>query len=77
MFRLGRLRGALGPGIVFIIPWLDRHNRVDMRTKAFSVPPQQVSHCIRPLEWVIVTLGMSDTGRGVCVCKGIIFHFRK
>ncbi|XP_069971011.1 stomatin-like protein 1 [Penaeus vannamei] len=42
VFRLGRLRGALGPGIVFIIPWLDRHNRVDMRTKAFSVPPQQL-----------------------------------
>ncbi|XP_064088146.1 stomatin-like protein 1 isoform X2 [Macrobrachium nipponense] len=42
VFRLGRLRGALGPGVVFIIPWLDRHNRVDMRTKAFSVPPQQL-----------------------------------
>ncbi|KAK7070547.1 lipid transport [Halocaridina rubra] len=42
VFRLGRLRGALGPGVVFIIPWLDRHNRIDMRTKAFSVPPQQL-----------------------------------
>ncbi|KAG7159687.1 Stomatin-like protein 1-like [Homarus americanus] len=42
VFRLGRLRGALGPGMVFIIPWLDHHTRVDMRTKAFSVPPQQL-----------------------------------
>ncbi|XP_053649941.1 stomatin-like protein 1 isoform X1 [Cherax quadricarinatus] len=42
VFRLGRLRGALGPGLVFIIPWLDHHTRVDMRTKAFSVPPQQL-----------------------------------
>lgn len=42
VFRLGRLRGVLGPGMVFIIPWLDRHTRVDMRTKAFSVPPQQL-----------------------------------
>ncbi|XP_071515812.1 stomatin-like protein 1 isoform X3 [Panulirus ornatus] len=42
VFRLGRLRGVLGPGMVFIIPWLDHHTRVDMRTKAFSVPPQQL-----------------------------------
>ena len=44
VFRLGRLHGVFGPGIVFIIPWLDRHTRVDMRTKAFSVPPQQVNY---------------------------------
>lgn len=43
VFRIGRLRGVLGPGMVFIIPWLDHHTRVDMRTKAFSVPPQQVT----------------------------------
>ncbi|KAK8405788.1 hypothetical protein O3P69_001937 [Scylla paramamosain] len=42
VFRLGRLRGVLGPGMVFIIPWLDNHTQVDMRTKAFSVPPQQL-----------------------------------
>ncbi|KAF2353245.1 SCP2 sterol-binding domain [Trinorchestia longiramus] len=45
VFRLGRLRGVFGPGLVFIIPWSDRLNRVDMRTKAFSVPPQQVITC--------------------------------
>ncbi|XP_076032809.1 stomatin-like protein 1 isoform X2 [Oratosquilla oratoria] len=42
IFRLGRLRGVKGPGTVFVIPWLDRYTRVDMRTKAFSVPPQQL-----------------------------------
>lgn len=42
VFRLGRLRGVLGPGVVHIIPWLDRHTRIDMRTKGFSVPPQQL-----------------------------------
>ncbi|XP_050716466.1 stomatin-like protein 1 isoform X2 [Eriocheir sinensis] len=42
VFRLGRLRGVLGPGMVFVIPWLDNYTQVDMRTKAFSVPPQQL-----------------------------------
>ncbi|KAL7643261.1 UNVERIFIED_CONTAM: hypothetical protein RMT77_006552 [Armadillidium vulgare] len=42
VFRIGRLRGVLGPGIVFVVPWIDRYTRVDMRTKAFSVPPQQL-----------------------------------
>ena len=29
-------------GIVLIIPFLDQWTRVDMRAKAFSVPPQEV-----------------------------------
>ncbi len=46
IFRLGRLlqppRGPKGPGIVFIIPVIDKWVRVGMRTIAMDVPPQDV-----------------------------------
>ncbi len=42
IFRLGRLIGAKGPGIIFLIPMIDRMQRVDLRTITFDVPPQDV-----------------------------------
>lgn len=42
IFRLGRLVSTKGPGMVFIYPCIDRWKRVDMRLKAFNVPPQQL-----------------------------------
>src|SRR4249920_4065521 len=42
VFRLGRLIGAKGPGIVLLIPLIDRMVRVDLRTVTFEVPPQDV-----------------------------------
>lgn len=42
LFRLGRLAGARGPGLFFIIPGIDRLVRVSLRTVAFDVPPQDV-----------------------------------
>jgi regulator of protease activity HflC (stomatin/prohibitin superfamily) len=42
VFRLGRLVGAKGPGIVLLIPVIDRMVRVDLRTITFEVPPQDV-----------------------------------
>lgn len=41
-FRLGRLRGALGPGIVFVMPFLDKVVRVDLRIVTLTIPPQEV-----------------------------------
>lgn len=41
-FRLGRLRGALGPGLVFMIPLLDSLVRVDLRVVTLTIPPQEV-----------------------------------
>jgi regulator of protease activity HflC (stomatin/prohibitin superfamily) len=40
VFRLGRCVGARGPGIIFLIPFLDRGQMVDMREVYFDVPPQ-------------------------------------
>jgi len=42
IFRLGRLVGARGPGLFFIIPFVDRMVRVDLRVITMDVPPQEV-----------------------------------
>jgi regulator of protease activity HflC (stomatin/prohibitin superfamily) len=42
VFRLGRLIGAKGPGIVLLIPGVDRMVRVDLRTVTLDVPPQDL-----------------------------------
>jgi regulator of protease activity HflC (stomatin/prohibitin superfamily) len=41
-FRLGRLRGALGPGIVVVLPGIDKLVRVELRTVTLTIPPQEV-----------------------------------
>ncbi|MHB1132253.1 MAG: slipin family protein [Chloroflexota bacterium] len=42
IFRLGRLDGARGPGLFFIIPFIDRMTRIDLRTVTMDIPPQEV-----------------------------------
>jgi regulator of protease activity HflC (stomatin/prohibitin superfamily) len=42
VFRLGRLVGQKGPGIVLLIPIVDRMVRVDLRTVTFDIPPQDL-----------------------------------
>lgn len=42
VFRLGRLWGSKGPGIVIILPWIDRTLRVDLRVVTLDVPVQEV-----------------------------------
>jgi len=42
IFRLGRLIGAKGPGIIFLIPGVDRMVKISLRTVVMDVPPQDV-----------------------------------
>lgn len=42
VFRLGRVIGAKGPGLIILIPVIDRMVRVDLRTVTMDVPPQDV-----------------------------------
>ena len=42
VFRLGRLLGSKGPGLCFIIPWVDRAARADLRVVTLDVPVQEV-----------------------------------
>jgi regulator of protease activity HflC (stomatin/prohibitin superfamily) len=41
IFRLGRLVGAKGPGLFFIVPIIDRMVKVDLRTVTLDVPAQE------------------------------------
>jgi regulator of protease activity HflC (stomatin/prohibitin superfamily) len=42
VFRLGRLVGARGPGLVYLLPLIEKMERVDLRTITHDVPPQDV-----------------------------------
>jgi len=42
IFRLGRLIGAKGPGLIFIIPGIDKLLRISLRTVTLDIPPQDV-----------------------------------
>ncbi|XP_036824930.1 stomatin-like protein 1 isoform X1 [Oncorhynchus mykiss] len=43
VFRLGRVRPPKGPGVVLLLPLIDQWQRVDLRTRAFNIPPCQVT----------------------------------
>ncbi len=42
VFRLGRLTNPRGPGLIILIPIVERMRRVDLRTITMDVPPQDV-----------------------------------
>ncbi|MBD2021780.1 slipin family protein [Leptolyngbya sp. FACHB-36] len=41
IFRLGRTRGIMGPGMYWIVPWIDQKVQVDVRTKTVNIEPQE------------------------------------
>ena len=41
VFRLGRLSAVKGPGLIFLIPFVDRAVRVDLRVITMDVPSQE------------------------------------
>ncbi|MBI3001472.1 MAG: slipin family protein [Deltaproteobacteria bacterium] len=42
IFRLGRMVEARGPGIIYVIPLIEKMVRIDLRTVTMDVPPQDV-----------------------------------
>src|SRR5438477_2450347 len=42
VFRLGRLVGARGPGVIYVIPGVEKAVRIDLRTITMDVPSQDV-----------------------------------
>ena len=42
VFRLGRLAGIRGPGLILLIPFLERMQKVDLRTVTMDIPAQEV-----------------------------------
>lgn len=41
IFRLGRIKGVMGPGVYWIIPWVDQKTQLDVRTKTVNIEPQE------------------------------------
>jgi regulator of protease activity HflC (stomatin/prohibitin superfamily) len=41
IFRLGRIRGVMGPGIYWIVPGIEQKTQVDIRTKTVNIEPQE------------------------------------
>jgi len=42
VFRWGKLKGARGPGLIFLIPFIDRMVRMDLRVVTIDVPKQEI-----------------------------------
>ncbi len=42
IFRLGRMVGVKGPGLILLIPFIDRMVKVSLRTYTMDVPPQDI-----------------------------------
>ncbi len=42
VFRLGRVVGARGPGIIYVIPGIEKAIRIDLRTITMDIPSQDV-----------------------------------
>src|SRR5579884_2063141 len=42
VFRLGRLMELRGPGLILLVPTIDRMVRISLRTVTLTVPPQEV-----------------------------------
>ena len=42
VFRLGRVRGAKGPGLILLIPLIDRMTKVSLRVQTYDVAPQDI-----------------------------------
>ncbi|HEY9903422.1 MAG TPA: slipin family protein [Candidatus Sericytochromatia bacterium] len=41
IFRLGRVKGIKGPGMYWIMPYIDQKTQVDIRTKTVNIEPQE------------------------------------
>lgn len=42
VFRLGRLVGPRGPGLILLVPFIERMQRIDLRTVTLDIPSQEV-----------------------------------
>jgi regulator of protease activity HflC (stomatin/prohibitin superfamily) len=42
MFTLGRFQSLRGPGLIFLIPWIQQIVRVDLRTVVMEIPSQDL-----------------------------------
>ena len=60
IFRLGRLVGEKGPGLILLIPIIDRMVKVPLRVVALDIPPQDVITDVLPQ--IAYVRGVVDRG---------------
>ncbi len=75
VFRLGRLIGAKGPGIIFLIPIVDRMVKVSLRTVVMDVPPQDVitRDNVSVQVNAVIYFRIIDPGRAVVEVENYLF----
>lgn len=75
VFRLGRYLASKGPGIIILIPFIDRMVRVSLRTVTLDVPPQDVitKDNVSIKVSAVVYFRVVDAGRAVIEVENYLF----
>lgn len=75
VFRLGRVIGAKGPGLIILIPIIDKMKKVDLRTITLDVPPQDVitKDNVSVKVSAVVYLRVIDATRAVIDVENFLF----
>ena len=75
IFRLGRMIGFKGPGLIIIIPIVDRMVKVSLRTVAMDVPPQDVitKDNVSVKVNAVVYFRVMDAGKAICEVQDYLY----
>jgi regulator of protease activity HflC (stomatin/prohibitin superfamily) len=75
IFRLGRLIDTKGPGIIFLIPIVDRLVKVSLRTVVLDVPPQDVitKDNVSLKVNAVVYFRVVDPGKAIVIVENFLF----
>ncbi len=75
VFRLGRYIATKGPGIIILIPFIDKMARVSLRTVTLDVPPQDVitKDNVSIKVSAVVYFRVIDAGRAIIEVENYLF----
>jgi regulator of protease activity HflC (stomatin/prohibitin superfamily) len=75
IFRLGRLIDTKGPGIIFLIPIVDRLVKVSLRTVVLDVPPQDIitKDNVSLKVNAVVYFRVVDPGKAIVIVENFLF----
>lgn len=75
VFRLGRYIAAKGPGLIILIPFIDKMVRVSLRTVTLDVPPQDVitKDNVSIKVSAVVYFRVMDAGRAIIEVENYLF----
>ena len=75
IFRLGRMIGFKGPGLIILIPIIDRMIKVSLRTVAMDVPPQDVitKDNVSVKVNAVIYFRVMDAGKAICEVQDYLY----